>query len=100
VVTIRVARPEDAPAIARVTVAAWRSTYRGIVPDAFLAAMSEDQQAGFFRAALAGERGLWWFVVAEREDGEVVGYAGAREAEEPGYAAELRMLYVLDGYQG
>jgi len=46
------AGPSDAEDLARVHVASWRETYRGLLPDAFLARMSE---AGFtrrFRRAL------------------------------------------------
>ena len=35
-IVIRPAQTADAPGIARVHVEAWRSTYRGIVSDAFL----------------------------------------------------------------
>ena len=35
-VTIRLATPADAPAIAQVRVDAWRTTYRGMIPDAYL----------------------------------------------------------------
>jgi hypothetical protein len=38
-IAIRRARPADAPAIARVRIDSWRSTYRGIMPDAYLDGM-------------------------------------------------------------
>jgi ribosomal protein S18 acetylase RimI-like enzyme len=40
VVEFRDATPADAPAIAEVQVAAWRVAYRGLLPDAVLAALS------------------------------------------------------------
>jgi hypothetical protein len=40
VLDIRRASQSDARAIAEVHVASWRETYRGIVPDAFLDALS------------------------------------------------------------
>jgi ribosomal protein S18 acetylase RimI-like enzyme len=95
---IRSATVTDATAIARVHVASWQSTYRGLLPDEFLASLSE-----------AGYSDRWRRVVAERtskvyvaEDGaEVVGFAsGGRErAGETGYEGELYAIYVLDAAQ-
>jgi hypothetical protein len=42
-VNVRRARLQDAAAIARVHVDAWRSTYRGIVPDEHLDGMSYER---------------------------------------------------------
>ena len=41
---IRVAVPDDARAIAQVRVDAWRTTYKGMIPDAYLAAMKRGRQ--------------------------------------------------------
>jgi hypothetical protein len=41
---LREARPADAAKIARVHVDGWRTTYRGIVPDDYLAALSYEAQ--------------------------------------------------------
>jgi len=43
--TIRRATPADARAIAQVRVDAWRVTYRGMIPDAYLDAMTVDDSA-------------------------------------------------------
>ena len=89
----------DAPAIARVHVASWRTTYRGVLPDDFLASLSEP-----------GYTERWLRVIGEASNqvfvtevaGEVVGFAsGGRErAGEAGYSGELYAIYVLDSAQG
>ena len=53
-IAIRRARPVDAAAIAAVHVAAWRSTYPGILPDAFLANLSVPRQAAHYDHAIRG----------------------------------------------
>jgi RimJ/RimL family protein N-acetyltransferase len=50
---IRRAVPGDAPALARVVIDAWRSAYRGLVPDAHLDALDYDERAQRFRDSLA-----------------------------------------------
>jgi len=52
VISIRRARPADAISIGAVHVAAWRSAYPGILPDAFLARLSVPRQAAYYDAAI------------------------------------------------
>ena len=95
---VRPATLDDSPAIARVHVASWRSTYRTILPDDFLESLTDAGYADRWRR-LIGE-GSSLVYVAE-DDGAVVGFAsGGRErAEEPGYTGELHAIYVLDAFQ-
>ena len=51
-ISIRRARPSDAISIGAVHVAAWRSTYPGILPDGFLARLSVPRQAAHYDAAI------------------------------------------------
>jgi hypothetical protein len=53
VMIIRDASPADAAAIARVRVDAWRETYRGIVPEAFLDGLSYEQDATLLTQVLS-----------------------------------------------
>jgi GNAT superfamily N-acetyltransferase len=96
--TVRSAVPNDAPAIARVHVASWRSTYSGLLPDDFLASLSETGYSERWRRLIA--EGSSRIYVADQE-GEVVGFAsGGRErAGETGYEGELYAIYVLDRAQ-
>jgi len=95
---IRPAKVEDATAIARVHVASWQSTYLGMLPDEFLASLSEAGYAERWKRVI-GE-GTSKVYVAENE-GKVVGFAsGGRErAGEKGYAGELYAIYVIDAAQ-
>lgn len=91
---IRDAVPADAEAIARAHVAAWRTAYRGIVPDALLDRLSVAARYERAREALAAP-GPGRTFVAEL-DGEVAGWCRtgpARDDDPPG-ETELWALYV------
>ena len=96
---IRPADAGDASAIARVHVATWRTAYRGMLPDDFLAALDESHYAERWRRSLADTNSRVY--VAQNADG-VIGFAsGGRErAGEDGYAGELYAIYVLQEAQG
>lgn len=91
--TIRVATESDIPAIARLHVDTWRTAYRGVVDDAFLAALSYEEFEKRRRERQTTAGIATW--VAEL-DGEVVGFASAgpnRELDAP-YDAELYAIYI------
>jgi GNAT superfamily N-acetyltransferase len=92
-VSIRAALMEDASAIAHVHVESWRSTYAGIVPEAYLASLDEELRATLWREWLAGETVI---LVAEW-DGRVVGFAHGGKNREPVEQcdAELYSIYLL-----
>jgi ribosomal protein S18 acetylase RimI-like enzyme len=97
---VRDARPEDAPAIARVEVETWRAAYADLLPGRMLASMSvpATQAHWLRRIGLGGHGALFATLVAEH-DGEVIGFAsgGGRRASN---MARLDMLYVLPEAQG
>jgi ribosomal protein S18 acetylase RimI-like enzyme len=95
---VRPAALDDAAEIARVHVATWRSTYRGLLPDDFLASLSEAHYTERWRRVI-GEGANRVFVVDEAEG--IAGFAsGGRErAGETGFAGELYALYILEGAQ-
>jgi len=95
---IRPATLNDASAIARVHVASWRTTYRGLLPDDFLLSLSETGYAERWKRVVA--EGTSKVYVAE-DGGEVLGFSsGGRErAGETGYEGELYAIYVLDSAQ-
>jgi len=62
-VMVRRATPADAAGIARVHVDAWRATYRGIVPDEHLDALSYE-----------GRQGMWSRILEANNDHAVFHY--------------------------
>ena len=100
-VQIRPASPEDIPAIARVLVDTWRSTFRGVLSDEFLAGMSYERQQNRHGYYLAQDR-VSYFVAVDHSSGEVIGFINGgpnRHRDYPQYAAELYALYVLNDRQ-
>jgi GNAT superfamily N-acetyltransferase len=97
---IRPAAPADAAAIAQVRVDAWRSTYRGMIPDAYLAAMKIEESTALWDKVLTAAPNTTNTFVAEI-DGTVVGFASGMMLAEPkhGLDAELTAVYLKDGAQ-
>lgn len=93
------AGPADAEDLARVHVQAWRETYKGLLPDAFLARMSEPGFTRRFGRELREPRGVVTLAAADRYG--LVGYAsgGASRGQTEG-EAEIALLYVLRKAQG
>ena len=99
-IEIRPATPADAPAIARVRIDGWRTTYPGLVPDAYLDSMSEDASVAMWDRVLnAGPNTSSVFVATH--DGDVVGFAAGNMLAEPkhGADAELNAVYLRREYQ-
>lgn len=96
---VREARLDDADAIARAHVDAWRTTYSGLLPSDFLASLSAEHYGERWRRVI-GDRSSRVFVVEDAK--EVVGFAsGGRErAGESGFAGELYAIYVVADAQG
>src|ERR1700741_1515362 len=90
------AGPADAEALARVHVAAWRETYKGLLPDAFLARMSEPGHARRFRRELP-QPGPHDVVLAAINRAGVFGYVAGGPSRAAGAdgEAEIATLYVL-----
>jgi len=95
---VRPAVPDDAAAIARVHVASWRTTYRGLLPDDFLSSLSEESYTDRWRRVM-GDGLSRVFVVDQDQD--VVGFAscGRERAGETGFSGELYAIYMLDRAQ-
>ena len=87
---------DDAAAIARVQVAGWRDTYRGIVPQEFLDSISVgDWTERRFRELVSSMAGACSHV-AEVEN-EIVGwaYSGPNRDQDSTYTGELYAIYLL-----
>jgi GNAT superfamily N-acetyltransferase len=97
---LRQARLTDAAAIGAVEVASWRTTYRGIVPEDYLARMTVDDH-GERWARLLGRPGSLELTFVVEEEGRVVGFAkGGPEREgDRRFLGELYAIYLLDEVQ-
>ncbi len=96
-VLLRPARPGDSAAIARIYVAGWQDAYPGLLPDKLLVGMRRtegraERWARTIRNPTPGEKTL----VAEAENGRVIGFAGGGPARARGFAydSEVYTLYV------
>ncbi|MHB0858743.1 MAG: GNAT family N-acetyltransferase [Anaerolineae bacterium] len=100
-VTVRQADARDARGIARVWVDTWRSTYRGIVPEAYLEGITYAEREAISYGVLEDtNRGVFAYVA--ESDGQIVGFAagGPERSGDPIYLGELYAIYILEAYQG
>jgi GNAT superfamily N-acetyltransferase len=95
---VRRAKVEDALAIGAVHVAAWRSTYPGILPERYLARLSVSREASYYASAIVTGGGV--FVATVGDPGRVIGFAtaGLGRGNAPA-EGEIETLYVLDDYR-
>jgi ribosomal protein S18 acetylase RimI-like enzyme len=93
---VRAAVEADAEAVATVHVESWRSTYRGLVPDDYLAGLSVERRAGMWRQLIA-EAGSDRGVVVLEEGGKVIGfchYGPSRDSDAQG-TGEVMSIYLM-----
>jgi GNAT superfamily N-acetyltransferase len=95
---VRAATFDDVPGIARVHVASWRTTYRGIVPDAVLENLTPEGREPIWRR-IVGDESQTPFVALEGD--EIVGFAsgGPERSNDPAFTAELYAIYLLETHQ-
>jgi GNAT superfamily N-acetyltransferase len=99
---VREARAGDARAIAEVSVASRRWSYRDLVAEADLEALSVEETTADFAEGLAGLPPGATVVVAEL-NGRVVGYAyvlSSPDADVPAETSEVGSLYVTEEVAG
>jgi GNAT superfamily N-acetyltransferase len=96
--TVRHASIQDLPAIARVHVESWKTTYAGRMPEAYLRDLTLEDRERLWRANFEKPAGP---ILAATEGDEVVGFAygGPNRGKEPEYSNELYALYLLDRVQ-
>ena len=99
---LRRATSDDAAAIGRVQYDTWRSSYRGLVPDALLDRLDPLRWERLSARALAATDPARVAYVAE-VGGEIVGHVGAgreRSGTLREYPGEVYAIYVRDTFQG
>ena len=109
-IAIRRARPSDADAIGLVHVAAWRSAYPGILPDAFLARLSPSRQSAHYQGAIRAGIGVYVATASGLDLGpaggpsRIVGFVTGGLARASGAGlhlgeGEVETLYVHDDWR-
>lgn len=104
-ISIRRARPADAPAMGAAHVAAWRSAYPGILPDDYLAGLSVTRQAAQYDKAIRAGAGVYVAAASGLDvpagaGQRVVGFTTVGRARAAGIAeGEIETLYVLDDWR-
>lgn len=98
---IREAVPGDAAGIARVHVESWRTTYRGVVPQAFLDGLSVEHRTRWWDGMFARADRRRCVFVAEDDDGQVIGFAfaGPESRGDRVYTGEVYAIYLLARHQ-
>jgi GNAT superfamily N-acetyltransferase len=101
VLMIRGAELSDAQAIAKVAVDTWRTTYKGIMSDEFLSALSYEKVEATWQKILS-DPGRDRFGYVASDDGDaVIGFihGGPEREGSPEYAGEIYAVYVLEAFQ-
>jgi GNAT superfamily N-acetyltransferase len=96
---IRTAATTDTPAMARIYVETWQSTYRGILPDAYLDAMTVADTSNTLGREMRAAGAC--VLVAESEGGQLRGLitGGIDRRRDCIYGGEIFSLYVREAYQ-
>jgi GNAT superfamily N-acetyltransferase len=99
-IALRRATAADAPGIARVRVDSWRTTYRGMIPDAYLDSMQVDASTALWDRVLAAGPNTTSVFVAEHGP-DIVGFACGTMLKAPkhGLDAELAAVYLRREFQ-
>lgn len=90
---IRPARLDDAEGIARSHTASWRTSYRGILPEAVLARIDVDQRTASWRRVLA-DPSVLVLVAYDTTHHDIVGLCDAGKSRHPGHAGEVYRMYL------
>lgn len=91
---IRQAGAADASLVAALQVASWRSAYRGILSDGFLAGPVEADRAALWRTRLSGAGDAGQVVLVAEEDGGLVGLACILAGNDPRWGSLIDNLHV------
>jgi len=97
---IRQAIAADAPGVARVHVATWRTTYKVLMADEILAGLSVERREQYWLRQLEAPLPNSFVYVAEQNE-QVVGFSsgGAERTGDPDYQGEVYALYLLQKAQ-
>lgn len=91
----------DIEEISRVYAQAWKETYQGLAPNAFVNGMTAGAAAQIFRDSLQTDTHAYFFHVAEAPQRRLAGFCdGGRERSHPeSGVGELYAIYMLKEFQ-
>ena len=98
--TLVAAGPEDAGAIAALHVMSWRSAYRGLVPDEFLANQVEEDRRRLWESRLSEPDEGQLVLKAVDESGMMVGFTCVLRDADPAWGPLLDNLHVIPNLRG
>lgn len=90
--SVRPARPDDVPEIARIQVTTWRTAYAPILPADALTALTAELAEARWNEALTAPPSPQHRVLVAEEGSQLVGFVAVEPAEEPDTAAIATML--------
>jgi ribosomal protein S18 acetylase RimI-like enzyme len=98
---IREANLADAPAIAKVHVDTWRTTYSNLMPAKFLADLSYEERETKWVKIFSNIAQDNFTYIAEDGIGQVIGFAngGKERTGDRIYQGEMYAIYILEKYQ-
>ena len=99
---IREAEQKDAKAIAQVHVDAWKTTYSGILPAAYIEKQTYAKRCDRWKKMLEASKAKTNHLVYVAEfEGEIIGFVdgGVARSSNPLYKGEIYALYILEAYQ-
>lgn len=99
-VVLVAAGPEDAPAIAALHVTSWRSAYKGLVPDAFLAGPVEEDRRTLWESRLSAPDDSRLVLKAVDDRGTMVGFTCVLRDADPACGPLLDNLHVAPDLKG
>ncbi len=97
--TIRSATLADVDAIAALHVESWRTSYRGILPNAFLDGPVEEDRSSHWFELLEESGSDRTTLVAEGDDG-IAGFVSVTRSSEDGFDAYIEHIHVRPGRKG
>lgn len=98
-VVVRPIGAADAPLVAHMHAASWKSAYRGLFSEAFLDREVDDERLHEWTQRLATPADSAFGLIAEVDD-RPVGFIFMRSAHDPAWGTMLDNLHVLDGSRG
>lgn len=99
---IRPGNLNDVPRISEVFAQSWKTTYEGLVPDAFLKGLTEEAATKLFNESLVSTTHSYFLHLAEDPEGRILGFVdGGKERSRPESGmGELYAIYLLKEFQG